>query len=160
MCQRPKTQDEDGVPGSSDRVSGTTRPPPYPQMLQFIEIGVGGAVSTPSIVRSHAIKGYHQKRKDAKKAYLKSKNVQVRPIEIAPRHIAKTSRKAHSATHSSEEAEKQQGQQGSLEGETEPEEGLEVIPRESNQLSFSAKVQYRADCELISHVLSTDLFYA
>lgn len=51
-------------------------------------------MSSPNVVRSHAIKGYHQRRKEAKRAYLNSlnqqRNVQLRPIGIAPRAVEVT----------------------------------------------------------------------
>ncbi|CZS96278.1 uncharacterized protein RCO7_04966 [Rhynchosporium graminicola] len=69
--------------------SSSSGSPAYPQMLQFVSIGPGGSVTNPNMVRSHAIKGYHQRRKEAKKAYLNTlnqqRNVQLRPIGIAPR---------------------------------------------------------------------------
>ncbi|KAL2070050.1 hypothetical protein VTL71DRAFT_14730 [Oculimacula yallundae] len=93
-----RTIQEDGgtaasVPARKSNVSNpsTSSGPsrPYPQMLQFVSVGPGGSVTSPDIVRSHAIKGYHQKRKEAKKAYLdtlnQQRNVQLRPIGILPR---------------------------------------------------------------------------
>ncbi len=87
MCQRSSGHEEDVLPKNDPNVSNSARS--QPQMLQFVSIGAGGSVSHPNIVRSHAIKGYHQRRKEAKKAYLQSldkqRNVQLRPIGIAPR---------------------------------------------------------------------------
>ncbi|PVH76179.1 hypothetical protein DL98DRAFT_535972 [Cadophora sp. DSE1049] len=96
MCQRRPGHEDAGaaaVPKTDSNISRSSSSPgparPYPQMLQFVSVGPGGSVSSPNIVRSHAIKGYHQRRKEAKKAYLNSlnqqRNVQLRPIGIAPR---------------------------------------------------------------------------
>lgn len=142
---RQQTRDQDGTPTSKSNVSNSVRP--YPQMLQFIEVGVGGAVSSPRTVRSHAIKGYHLKRKEAKKAYLKSKTVQLRPIEIAPRCVTEKDRERLSVTQGSEETGLQNRPKESLVEGFEPEKEIEEIPRPSNQLSFSAKLQCRANCE-------------
>lgn len=99
MRQRRPGQEEEaatGVPNPDSNVSNSNPSVsvpvparPYPQMLQFVSVGPGGAVNSPNLVRSHAIKGYHQRRKEAKKAYLNSlnqqRNVQLRPIGIASR---------------------------------------------------------------------------
>lgn len=71
MCQRPhKDEDED------DHVR--------PQPLQFVHVGKGGAVESLSTVRSHVMKGHHQKSREVKKAYLKRAKQRPRRIELRP----------------------------------------------------------------------------
>ncbi|KAK0107908.1 hypothetical protein ONS96_003695 [Cadophora gregata f. sp. sojae] len=166
MCQRPPGQEDAGpatVPKSDSNVSksnssqGPARP--YPQMLQFVSVGPGGSVSSPNIVRSHAIKGYHQRRKEAKKAYLNSltqqRNVQLRPIGIAPRSQAVTKKSrglsvGPIAKATSEEVERhedvpvrveEQNDYESVEGAVE----AEIIRQEDRQLCLLTTIENKAN---------------
>jgi len=116
-------------------------------------------VSSPNIVRSHAIKGYHQRRKEAKKAYLNSlnqqRNVQLRPIGIAPRAQELTEKLrgplvGSVASTASKELERDEDVPVRLEGQKEYESveaavEAEIIRQEDRQLCLLTTVESKAN---------------
>jgi len=166
MCQRRPGQEDVGaaaVPKTDSNVSKSSSSSvptrPYPQMLQFVSVGPGGSVSSPNIVRSHAIKGYHQRRKEAKKAYLNSlnqqRNVQLRPIGIAPRAQELTEKLrgplvGSVASTASKELERDEDVPVRLEGQKEYESveaavEAEIIRQEDRQLCLLTTVESKAN---------------
>ncbi|KAG4411446.1 hypothetical protein IFR04_015416 [Cadophora malorum] len=166
MCQRRPGQEDVGaaaVPKTDSNVSKSSSSSvptrPYPQMLQFVSVGPGGSVSSPNIVRSHAIKGYHQRRKEAKKAYLNSlnqqRNVQLRPIGIAPRAQELTEKLrgplvGSVASTASKELERDEDVPVRLEGQKEYESveaavEAEIIRQEDRQLCLLTTVETKAN---------------
>ena len=174
MCQRRPGQEHVGaaaVPKTDSNVSKSSSNPgaarPYPQMLQFVSVGPGGSVSSPNIVRSHAIKGYHQRRKEAKKAYLNSlnqqRNVQLRPIGIAPRAQELTEKPrgpsvGSVASAASKEVERDEDVPVRLEEQKEYESveaavEAEIIRQEDRQLCLLTTIETKANnCELICRI--------
>ena len=174
MCQRRPGQEDVGaaaVPKTDSNVSKSSSSSvptrPYPQMLQFVSVGPGGSVSSPNIVRSHAIKGYHQRRKEAKKAYLNSlnqqRNVQLRPIGIAPRAQELTEKLrgplvGSVASTASKELERDEDVPVRLEGQKEYESDeaaveAEIIRQEDRQLCLLTTVESKANnCQSIPHI--------
>ncbi|CAG8954275.1 hypothetical protein HYFRA_00005895 [Hymenoscyphus fraxineus] len=76
MCRSRLSKEEDG---EHDGEKGRDLP------LQFVLVGAGGAVESLRAVRSHVMKGHHQKSREIKKAYLrrvkKPRRLQVRPSD-------------------------------------------------------------------------------
>lgn len=98
MCQplRPPDDDEDGSNSSStSRSTSTASPstssplPLRPLPLQFVAVGPGGTVPDPRTVRVHAIKEYHARKREAKRAGSEQvklqRNSQLRPTKVTPK---------------------------------------------------------------------------
>lgn len=109
MCQpRPRKDEDDDV---------------RPQPLQFVLVGKGGTVSSLSTVRSHVMKGHHQKSREVKKAYLKRAKQPRRLLQLRP----------------PAEEEKQKP-------------ATKAIPEKPPELPLTAAVPGQANCEIFPQV--------
>lgn len=86
-------------PPQSPQAEDGSQDDPSPPAFQFVSVGSGGTVSSISTVRSHVMKGQHQKRRENKKALLKrgqQKLLQLRPSQATTNSISAESSRAAS----------------------------------------------------------------